>query len=93
MTDTDTNADTSLLQEHRFPCDACGSDLRFDPGDHRLICDHCGNMEALETSAGTASGIKELDFKDAVANRLASMQTPHPITQASAAHIITRQKP
>ena len=72
MTDTDTNADTSLLQEHRFPCDACGSDLRFDPGDHRLICDHCGNMEALETSAGTASGIKELDFKDAVANRLAS---------------------
>jgi predicted RNA-binding Zn-ribbon protein involved in translation (DUF1610 family) len=69
MTHTDTPP--SPLQEHRFPCEACGSDLRFDPGDHRLICDHCGNTEALETGAGPASGIKELDFQSAVKNALA----------------------
>ena len=35
-------------QEHRFPCDACGGDMRFDPGDDRLICDHCGNAQGLD---------------------------------------------
>ncbi len=58
--------------EHRFPCDTCGSDLRFDPGDHRLVCDHCGNIEPIEGTRHTAGGIKELDFRDAVENRLAA---------------------
>ncbi len=58
--------------EHRFPCDTCGSDLRFDPGDHRLVCDHCGNIEPIEGTQHTAGGIKELDFRDAVENRLAA---------------------
>ncbi|WP_308915251.1 TFIIB-type zinc finger domain-containing protein [Jannaschia sp. LMIT008] len=34
-------------QEHRFPCDTCGGDMRFDPGDDRLVCDHCGHLEPL----------------------------------------------
>ncbi len=58
--------------EHRFPCDTCGSDLRFDPGNHRLVCDHCGNIEPIEGTRHTAGGIKELDFRDAVENRLAA---------------------
>lgn len=57
--------------EHRFPCDTCGSDLRFDPGDHQLICDHCGNVEPISGSTPWEGGIKELDFRAAVANRLA----------------------
>ena len=34
-------------QEHRFPCDNCGGDMRFDPGQDRLVCDHCGNTATL----------------------------------------------
>ena len=58
-------------QEHHFPCDNCGSDLRFDPGDHRLICDHCGNTQEIETTRSLTSGIKELDFEKAVHHQLA----------------------
>ncbi|MCK0165985.1 TFIIB-type zinc finger domain-containing protein [Jannaschia sp. S6380] len=34
-------------EEHRFPCDNCGGDMRFDPGDDRMTCDHCGNTMPL----------------------------------------------
>lgn len=61
---------TPPVQDHRFPCDNCGSDLRFDPGDHRLMCDHCGNTQMIERSS-PSGGIKELDFQDAVNNLLA----------------------
>jgi len=55
--------------EHRFPCDTCGSDLRFDPEGHRLTCDHCGNTEEIAGS-GWTGGIKELDFRRALADQL-----------------------
>ncbi|MEJ6401300.1 TFIIB-type zinc finger domain-containing protein [Yoonia sp. 2307UL14-13] len=57
--------------ETHFPCDTCGSDLRFDPGDHRLVCDHCGNVQPIETTRSLASGIKELDFQKAIDHQLA----------------------
>lgn len=51
------------LEEHRFPCDTCGSDLRFDPGDEQLICDHCGNTESIRHGAWSRSAaIAEQDF-------------------------------
>ncbi|MEN9011484.1 MAG: primosomal protein N' (replication factor Y) - superfamily II helicase [Yoonia sp.] len=59
-----------MTTEHRFPCDTCGSDLRFDPGQHQLQCDHCGNVQPIEGSRGMRGGIKELDFRTAVANQL-----------------------
>ncbi|PUB18768.1 TFIIB-type zinc finger domain-containing protein [Yoonia sediminilitoris] len=59
-------------QEHHFPCTACGSDLRFDPGDDRLICDHCGHVEAIEVTRTARGGIKELDFRTAIDNRLSA---------------------
>lgn len=60
--------------EHRFPCDACGSDLRYDPGDAQLICDHCGNTQAMESDLRSSRGIKELDFRKAVDNELAEAE-------------------
>jgi ribosomal protein S27E len=33
--------------EHRWPCDSCGADLRFAPGQTELVCDHCGNVQAI----------------------------------------------
>jgi len=33
--------------EHRWPCDNCGADLRFAPGQTELVCDHCGNRQPI----------------------------------------------
>ena len=61
-------------QEHRFPCDQCGADMRFDPGSDRLICDHCGHTAALEPEGGPwggdAAALVELDYDSAIAARL-----------------------
>ncbi|MGJ8621600.1 MAG: primosomal protein N' (replication factor Y) - superfamily II helicase [Yoonia sp.] len=56
---------------HRFPCDNCGSDLRFDPGEDRLVCDHCGNTAPISGSGPWESAINELDFKQALNAELA----------------------
>ncbi|MFW5641953.1 MAG: primosomal protein N' (replication factor Y) - superfamily II helicase [Roseicyclus sp.] len=67
--------------EHRFPCDRCGADMRFAPGQDRLVCDHCGNENEI-TQADTEAaggnwgapapgGIRELDFRTAMRDRLA----------------------
>ena len=40
---------------HRFPCETCGSDLRFEPGEDRLICDHCGNTRPIENGPWSRS--------------------------------------
>ena len=58
--------------EHRFPCETCGSDMRFDPADSRLICDHCGNEEPIEVDAVARSdAIREQDFRAAIEAGLA----------------------
>ncbi|KAA9010271.1 zinc ribbon domain-containing protein [Histidinibacterium aquaticum] len=60
-----------MAEEHHFPCDACGGDMRFDPGHDRMVCDHCGNTQPVEDAGpwgGTA--IKELDFARAVAGQV-----------------------
>lgn len=62
------------VEEHRFPCDACGADFRFDPGGDRLICDHCGNEQALEVANPWAAkdALREIDYLDALRNGAAS---------------------
>ena len=49
-------------QDHRFPCDACGADLRFEPDASQLTCDHCGNTQAIEQPRVTP--IREIDIRD-----------------------------
>ena len=58
------------VNEHRFPCDTCGSDLRFDPASANLTCDHCGNTDTIETDDSPWSAIRELDFKTALSSAL-----------------------
>lgn len=60
----------SVLQEHRFPCDQCGSDYRFDPTKGLLICDHCGNSDPITAGPWKGASLKELDFDAASADRL-----------------------
>ncbi|WP_172296846.1 TFIIB-type zinc finger domain-containing protein [Pseudoruegeria sp. HB172150] len=54
-----------MTEEHRFPCDQCGADLRFAPAEGKLICDHCGNEVLLEQGE-RVQAIRELDFKAAL---------------------------
>ncbi len=62
-------------EEHRFPCDNCGSDLRFDPGDDQLICDHCGNTHTIDHGPWTRStAVKEQDFNQAVRKGLGTAE-------------------
>ena len=72
----------SIAEEHRFPCQTCGSDMRFDPGDEQLICDHCGNVEPIDHGPWARAGaIKELDFEAAVGSELSAAETE--VTRAS----------
>ena len=57
--------------EHRFPCETCGSDLRYAPGTDHLICDHCGaTLEILSQSTWRGQSLRELDFRTAVAEEI-----------------------
>ncbi len=63
-------------EEHRFPCETCGSDMRFDPVGERLICDHCGSVEAIEHGLEALSNaINELEFRAAVEAGLSTAET------------------
>ncbi|SMX37300.1 TFIIB-type zinc finger domain-containing protein [Octadecabacter ascidiaceicola] len=66
MSDTYLEDQPRPADEHRFPCDQCGADLRFDPGENRLICDHCGNTEAIGDGLWRGGSLQELDFRNAV---------------------------
>jgi hypothetical protein len=48
--------------EHRFPCDACGADLRFAPGETDLVCDHCGARAEIEGLSDGPAEIAEIDY-------------------------------
>ena len=62
-------SDINPTEEHRFPCDQCGADFRFDPEQGKLKCDHCGNESDL-LAPPPDGGIKELDFRAAIEARL-----------------------
>lgn len=69
MSDTETplsDDDPTPVDEHRFPCDQCGADMRFDPSGDRLICDHCGAVQQVERGDFTGDAIRELDFQNAL---------------------------
>lgn len=55
-------------EEHLFPCDQCGADLRFNPEAGELVCDHCGHHQPLEGHG--SQPIRELDFRAALEARL-----------------------
>ena len=40
------------IAEHRYPCQQCGAELRFAPGQTVLKCDHCGHVQTIPQAAG-----------------------------------------
>ena len=69
MTDFDTPP-PAPEREHRFPCDNCGSDFRYDPSNQSLTCDHCGNTDQIGEGSGQQHPIRELDFRSALDAKL-----------------------
>jgi len=61
--------------EHRFPCDRCGADLRFDPPSGNLVCDFCGNTSDIGHTDGARIALRELDFRSALARSLPEAET------------------
>ena len=57
-------------EEHRFPCDQCGADMRFAPDRGLLVCEHCGNTQPVEGGPWRGSALSELDFEAAIARHL-----------------------
>ncbi len=53
-----------VTQEHRWPCSACGAELRFAPGQTQLVCDHCGHVETIPAADAPrrARALEELDL-------------------------------
>jgi DNA-directed RNA polymerase subunit RPC12/RpoP len=58
----DAGSGAVAVDTHRFPCPACGADLRYQPGADRLACQHCGHQEAVPDRRG---GLVELDLRAA----------------------------
>lgn len=50
--------------EYRWPCEQCGAQLRFAPGQTRLVCDHCGHVQEIPAAAAPtrARALQELDL-------------------------------
>ncbi|MCA0939186.1 primosomal protein N' (replication factor Y) - superfamily II helicase [Salipiger pacificus] len=55
-----------MNETHRFPCEQCGADYRFDPASNELVCDHCGHSQPVESAGPWESDIRELDFRAAM---------------------------
>lgn len=48
----------------RFPCEQCGSDLRYTPGATELTCQHCGHVQQIDAGeAERETALAEIDFE------------------------------
>ena len=64
------------IEETRWPCEQCGSDMRFSPKDGMLMCDHCGHQQALpEAPAARETPLRELDLLAALKDGFAPEDT------------------
>ncbi len=59
---------TNQIEEHRFPCDQCGSDLHYLPNSFALKCPHCGAEQPVEGAVlvKPIPPLAEKDFRRAV---------------------------
>lgn len=72
---TTTTEDPPALQDsHKFPCDQCGADYRYNPSERSLVCDHCGSQRPVAGSPWGSATLRELDFDAAIADRLPEVE-------------------
>ena len=58
-------------EEFRWPCEQCGADLRYAPGQSELRCDHCGHTQPIpEEPRSRPRALGELDLDRALQDDL-----------------------
>lgn len=59
-------------EEHRWPCEACGADLTFAPGQQELVCGHCGHVQRIPAAPASERdrALGELDLRAALEGTL-----------------------
>ncbi len=60
---------SDIIDDHRFPCEVCGADLRYNPANGALTCDHCGHHEAILAPARNWE-LAEMDLQAALSGQL-----------------------
>ncbi len=62
---------TAAEKVHRYPCQACGANLVFEPKDGGLTCPYCGHKELIPTSA---EQVEERSFEQYLKPRADQLQ-------------------
>lgn len=64
-------------EEHRWPCEQCGADLRFAPGQKQLVCDYCGHVQAIPSANASTrtQALVEHDLAKGIADDLPGSAT------------------
>lgn len=77
MPETFSQQEAEAAEKHRFPCPACGSDLRFSAEAGDLVCDHCGHVEHVSAVGRDRwnSALKELDYEAAIRRQVPLSET------------------
>ena len=56
-----------LQEEHRYPCEQCGAQLRFAPGSSSVTCAHCGHRQEIHFDDGDHTDAHtEIDYEAVV---------------------------
>jgi ribosomal protein S27E len=63
----------AITEEHRYPCEQCGAELRFAPGQTVLKCDHCGHEQKIAPATGRIPRFGELDLARGLRDDLPDM--------------------
>ncbi len=67
-------------KEHRWPCENCGADMRFAPGQTSLQCDYCGHIQEIPVAPASTreKALGELDLSDGLRDDLpgTAMEAP-----------------
>ena len=81
-----------MAEEVHYPCEQCGAELRFAPGQSVLVCDHCGHEQHIAGTAAAAAAstavpstrkhLVEHDYRAALADALpeAAMEEVRAVT-------------
>lgn len=57
------------MSDHRFPCESCGAQLLFTPGQTTLTCPYCGQEQTIPEgdAAERRNALREIDFVSTLA--------------------------
>ena len=60
------------VADSHWPCDSCGADLRFAPGQTQLVCNHCGHVQSIAAEGpwSQSRALAELDLQQGLRNDL-----------------------